>query len=273
MLKPTLTIKGRYYGMAIRKPLENIRPSTSLLDSGTGEIIQPGLSQLIGEYTRLSTQSTLSDADTKRLIEISALAEYDDELENWLMRIDENMDLILIGQEFQKKPFGLKDFILAVKNTPPNEMTLEAFTSLAKKVKFRDDFLAEHINFDDRERKLTMICATLFGSIFIGAWKPGQGCCPHLHDNSLSVTQVLKGKLTHYLCQELKFDKPGSFRRIQKDKISAGEWISIDLNQMHELVNEEPEDLVTLHFRFFNTTLLRERLNLDDLAKQEVLHA
>lgn len=224
------------------------------------EEIPPGLYKLVSKYIQLSTQSKLSDTDIKRLIEISALAEYDDDLSDWLSRIDDNIDLILMVQKSQKSPSGVEDFILKAKGISPLEMTLEKFVGLAQEIDFTDDFLAEHIKFGDLDRSLTMICSTAFGSIYSIAWKPGQKCHAHFHDNSLGAICVLEGELTHYLCQIPSHDNSGAYRHLTTDKIQVGGWIGVDLNQMHELANESRDNVITLHFRFFKYPNEREKL-------------
>jgi quercetin dioxygenase-like cupin family protein len=251
-----------------QQPTETIPNGFSPLVPIPQEEMPPGLYKLVSEYIQLSTQSELSDADSKRLIEISALAEYDDDLSDWLARIDDNEELILMSQKSQKKPFGLEDFILEVKRTSPTEMTLEKFISLAQKVVLSDDFLAEHIKFSDHDRSLTVISSTPFGQIYIIAWKPGQGCHAHFHDNSLGAIHVLEGELTHYLCEIPPHDNSGAYRRIKTDKIQAGDWIGIDLNQMHELANESRENVITLHFRFFKSPVVSENFG-DDYSNKE----
>ena len=143
---------------------------------------------------------------------------------------------------------------------------------LAQKVEISDEIIAEHVKFNNDNRQLTTICATSFGSIYVVAWQPGQKCYPHLHDNSLGVIHVLEGELTHYQCQKISHMYPYQYRRIKTDQIQSGRWIGVDLNQMHELVNESLENLITLHFRFFKSPVVLENPRHDcPDTKQQVI--
>lgn len=254
-----------------------ILPESSASATFSEETMPPGLLKLVYEYIELSTQATLSDTEVQRLTEISTLAEYDKELNNWLIKIDENLDLISTCQKIGKKPSSLENFILEVKSVSPQDMTTEKLLEIAQKVEISEQLLIQHIQFKDSGRSCQIICSTSFGSIFVAAWKPGQSCQAHSHDNGLGVIYVFKGELTYYLCQEvrnacpsLKNLKTPAYRQIGGGKnIKAGEWVTVEQHQMHELANQSQENLVTLHFRFFTSSL--EGKECDRLEENEQL--
>lgn len=238
--------------------------------------MQPGLRKLVHEYGDFSTQLELSIADIQRMTEISALAEYDDELNNWLTAIDENLELIFMAQEFKKEPFSLEDFILEIQHIPPHEMTFEKFKEIAQKVYISDRLLAQHIHFQESEYSRQTICQTAFGAIFVIAWMPGQHCGPHKHSpDDLSVIRVCQGELTHRIYEETSTfhrGQPG-YRPIQEktERFKENEWIGVDVSEVHELANESSEKIVTLHFRFFSSPIKHEGQEHTWLDRQPIL--
>lgn len=221
---------------------------------------KPGLLKLVTEYCRLATKPKLNSADAERMEKIYELAEYDDELDNWIARIDENIEpfvLALIQQE--KEILSLEDFINEIKNIPYQEMTLQKFKELAQKVYLSDHLVNKHIHFQDCDYYRQVICQTSFGVIFVISWKPRQSSSIHFHETDFSVIHVYKGTLTHELYgiekeiishQGKEGWRPKYILR-EKQQVGENKWVCVDTNQIHRLINNSTENLVTLHFRLF----------------------
>jgi predicted metal-dependent enzyme (double-stranded beta helix superfamily) len=223
-------------------------------------IQKPGLLKLVTEYCRFATKPKLNGADAERMAKIYELAEYDDELDNWIARIDKNIEpfvLALIQQE--KEVLSLEDFIHEIKNISSQEMTLQKFKELAQKVYLSDHLVRQHIHFQDYDYCRQVICQTSFGVVFVVSWKPKQSSSIHFHETDLSVIHVYNGTLTHELYgmekeiishQGKEGWRPKYILR-EKQQVEENKWVYIDTNQIHRLINNSTENLVTLHFRLF----------------------
>ncbi len=224
-------------------------------------IQKPGLLKLVTEYCRLTTKPKLNGADAERMEKIYELAEYDDELDNWIARIDENIEPFVLAliQQQEREILSLEDFINEIKNIPYQEMTLQKFKELAQKVYLSDHLVNKHIHFQDCDYCRQVICQTSFGVIFVISWKPRQSSSIHFHETDFSVIHVYKGTLTHELYEtekEIIFHQGKKGLRDKyisrgKQQVEENEWVYIGTKQIHRLINNSTENLVTLHFRLF----------------------
>lgn len=226
---------------------------------------QPGLLKLVQEYCELANKPELTEADTERMAEIYDLAEYDELLNHWLNKIDDSVEPILVALR-QQKGLSLEDFIYNLGRIPSQDMTIEKFKALAKKVRLSTRLVNEHIHFQERDYCRVPICQTSFGAIFVIGWKPEQSSEVHRHANDLSVIRVYQGTLTHKVFDEVEESvdhmgvKGKRTRYVLRDKWQVEEdgWLCVDQGQIHQLVNESQENLVTIHFRYFKQPIKRE---------------
>jgi predicted metal-dependent enzyme (double-stranded beta helix superfamily) len=222
----------------------------------------PGLRKLVQEYYDLATSKELSEADTKRISEIFELAQYDELLDEWIAKVDEAVE---ITEQIKSKQLSIEEFIDLVERIPLQEMTLEKFQSLAERLYLSDKFLQKYISFKDDDYHRKLIFQTSFGCVYVIAWKPGQSTTIHPHCNDISVIRVCQGKLTHQLFEKVEhlYGQKG-YRPKQEKQFTQNQWVCVDFSQIHQLSNESNENLVTLHFRFFQKTIaIDECLPLD----------
>lgn len=221
---------------------------------------QPGLLKLVTEYWRLATKPRLDSADAERIAKIYELAEYDDRLDEWIARIDKNIEpFVLALQQQEKEVLSLEDFINEIRDIPSQKMTLQKFKELTQKVYLSDCLINKHIHFQDCDYCRQVICQTSFGVIFVVSWKPRQSSSIHFHETDFSAICVYKGTLTHELYGTEKEIVSHQGQKGWRDKyvlkeeqqVGENEWVYIDVDQIHRLINNSTENLVTLHFRLF----------------------
>lgn len=228
---------------------------------------EPGLLKLTIEYCKLATKPKLSSADAERMAEIYKLAEYDEQLDYWIARIDENIEPMLVALlQQEKESLSLEEFIYEIRNASSQEMSLEEFKKLAQNVYLSDSLVNKYISFQNYSYCRQSICQTSFGDIFVISWKPGQSSSIHLHENEFSVIRVYKGTLTHELYEkeeEVVFHQGLTGWRDkhilkEEEPVRENEWVCVNRKQIHRLINKSTKTLVTLHFRLFGQPIESE---------------
>jgi predicted metal-dependent enzyme (double-stranded beta helix superfamily) len=210
----------------------------------------PGLRKLVRDYYLLTQEDYLSPAKAKRMSEIFNLAVYDRSLDECIDNIQESIELI---KQLESKNIFIEEFITQVETTPTREMTIEKFREIAQNLELGYLFLSNHIDFKSKSYHRKVILSTHSSCVFLICWQPGQETTAHKHLNSLGLINVYQGTLTYRLSKEDNTCGKG-YKLLEEKQFKENEWICVDSSQNHQLINQSMENLITLHFRYFNNS-------------------
>jgi len=99
--------------------------------------------------------------------------------------------------------------------------------------RFNDARYARHTIFENEQFELVLIC-----------WKPGQASAVHDHGESLCLYLVIEGEFEERL---FELDEQGEPRQTGARRWKTGEITIATGADIHQLVNDTPNELVTVH--------------------------
>ena len=225
----------------------------------------PGLRKLVREYSALMQQSELTDSDADRILEIIALAEYDNLLNQCISKVDESLEIL---DEVKPSKLSIIDFISKVKAIPKRNMTEELFFKLVQQIDIKLSCLSNHIEFKEKHNR-QVILSTPELCISLICWKAGQETSIHRHEYNFGNVLVCQGILTSTECEETYTFGRKSFKTISYKHYHQGQWLSIGHNTLHQLGNYADNNLMTLHFKYFLTDPLDRNSNSTYCTKRD----
>ena len=148
----------------------------------------------------------------------------------------------------------LEEFIARVQCLKKdNQLDLEHFWDLVRRLHVSEDWIAEHVNFRDDTYTRNLVTLTPRFEMLVLCWKPGQNSKIHDHMNSFSVVKIVRGTLTNHLYERTDDrSKPGEceLRKIRSDLVGPGDYAPLDFGGIHMMENQPDsgENMVSLHF-------------------------
>lgn len=209
----------------------------------------------------------LFNKNKKAATKISSFATFHDkQLRYWLDQVDRVINQCQqdggkqVDCEIVINTLILQNLSIQLSYVLPNQITFEKFCELLRKVRLSDDFLNRYICFNDDKRfSRKLILQTIYLSVYVIGWEPGQESWMHHHGNSLDAIWVIEGEMTHWLLppEECKNENIpfegyalGQKNLGSAEKFSMGDWVFIDRRYAHQIANLSDKKLATLHFRF-----------------------
>ncbi len=155
---------------------------------------------------------------------------------------------------------SLDRFMLVTHQHGTEQMPLDEFADLARRLDLDDAMISSHIRFRDENYARNLICRTPEFELLVLCWKPGQTSTIHDHAGSLNVTRVHAGVLTSRQFRRrgggVGIDKvgaaagelPGGPVDLIDEEVLAGSGAAlVDRGEIHQLANASAEQLVTVH--------------------------
>jgi len=155
--------------------------------------------------------------------------------------------------------FMLSNLVRKIESIPPENVDIGILHDLVRNTNLTSEFIDQYVKFDDRSYKRQLIFRTWSLAVYVISWRPGQESWAHHHGYALDVIKVIQGQMTHWhiLPENLENEVPFEcFRHLKKryegpsETFSAGDIVTVDRCQGHQIGNLSNENLVTLHFRF-----------------------
>ncbi|MDZ8139018.1 MAG: XRE family transcriptional regulator [Nostoc sp. DedQUE04] len=216
----------------------------------------------------------LFNNDKKAVTKISSFATlYDNQLRYWLDQADRIINQPQCDAREQVKEVDcekiinaliLYNLIIQLSYVLPNQITLEKFCEISKKVRLSHEFLSKDICFNEQHFSRKLILQTRYLSVYVIGWEPSQESPMHHHGNSLDAILILEGEMTHWLLppeecksenvpsENVPFEAYPSGQKFsgKAEKFTVGDWVFIDRHYAHQIANSSAKRLATLHVRF-----------------------
>lgn len=215
----------------------------------------PMLHKILSEYSMLIKQSNISEQDADRISAILELAEQDKILDECIDKIDKASQ---VQSEILCTKLSIEDFLielvqLSKKQAANKDAFMESFAELVKRININTDLVDSVIEFNTAKYNSTDVVGSPRFCMYVNSWMPNQMTSVHQNFRYSTETLVYRGKVTKTV-----------FKRISENGIKCddipiyhqeygeGEWISTNSSEIHQLANFSLENLVTIHFKYFN---------------------
>ena len=213
----------------------------------------PHLHKLLSEYYSLMKQSNISEQGAERISEILELAEYDKLLDECIDKIDQSLT---IQSEVQSDSLSIEEFLIELKKLPNQESLnndfMENFSELVQKVQINSELINNFIEFKDPKCNRQAILNYGRFCLYIICYQKGQQTSIHQNFTYSTMSMVYRGKATKTSYKRVFMNGVMTNQLLHEKIYKQGEWFSTDKDELHQLANVGSENLVTLHFKYFN---------------------
>ena len=176
--------------------------------------------------------------------------------------------ILLENDDFQRLKLQILSNELDKLSKNLNDIDLHRFTDLVREIELNDEFLRNHICFNEKKYSRQLVFQGKNLTVYIIGWKPQQIATKHHHGTSLDAIRIIQGKMTHWKFPKIDrkdpdfltlsaFEDFADTTESSEPILEPGEefgpgsdLILIDRWEPHQMGNTSDEDLVTLHFRY-----------------------
>jgi transcriptional regulator with XRE-family HTH domain/mannose-6-phosphate isomerase-like protein (cupin superfamily) len=240
--------------------LEDLEPEKELQERPCPDLT-PNMLDTVKSYC-----VALFNNDKKAVTKISSFATlHDNQLRYWLDQADRIIDQRQrdareqVNCEIVINTLILQNLSIQLSYVLPNQIKLEKFCEISKKVRLSHDFLSRYICFNDKHFSRKLIIQTKYLSVYVIGWEPGQESWIHHHGNSLDAILILEGEMTHWSLppeecksKNVPFEAYPSGQKFsgKAENFLVGDWVFIDRHYAHQIANSSAKRLATFHVRF-----------------------
>lgn len=215
----------------------------------------PDVHQLLSEYSALINQSEISEHDADRISEILELAEHDKLLDECIDKIDQASQ---VQSEIQCKKLSIEEFLIELIKLSNRQVSknyfMESFAELVRKININPELINNFVSFKSSKYNTFNIISNSRFALYVNSWKPGQKTRIHQNFRYSTETLVYQGNATKTVFKRISKNGNSLDKPIFSKVYGEGEWISTNQNEIHQLANFTSENLVTIHFKYFNVS-------------------
>lgn len=234
----------------------------------------PDLHEILSEYSTLIGKSDISERDADRISEILELAEHDRLLDECIDKIDR---VIKIQSEIQPKKLSIEELLAEFKKLSEqkssNDSFMRDFAELVKKFDLKPDFINNFIEFNSSSYNQQLVLNNRRFALYVICWKPGDETKIECNFRYSTVNFVYRGHVTKTIYTPIVIDGYREDKEVLKEFYKQGQWFSNKQYEFHKLANKGAENLVTIHFKYFNVDPNeREIEEITDISDERIVN-
>jgi predicted metal-dependent enzyme (double-stranded beta helix superfamily) len=145
---------------------------------------------------------------------------------------------------------NLDAFILEMGREPASRLAHARLMDLASRLRLSDELIAGRARFAGDAYSRNLVCRTPSFELLVLCWRPGQESTIHDHAGALNAIRVHSGVLTSRVFTAAPGAALGAgpVQRVAEDLVRPGDGVvGVDRTGIHQLANESPDDLITIH--------------------------